>query len=637
MLHLLNAIGMRVANQKSIDGGRPWHHAVIGALMLSHIMCAVLASNASSDTNRDIYFAQQIASASFFPLTGPAINGVLHLGPLWYYLLAPVFLVLPNAAAITGFVAAVSALQYPLAYRLALRYASAREGILFVFALTLPSFTDEQLGWLTHTAAIVPSLMLGIFAATHYCERPSAARALWMGLALTFMLCAHPTLAILGGLLALWSGMKAPTWRARLGHALIVLGPIALSLLPMLFDQWQHGFADASTVSTYVANDWSLPSVIKGLTLIGAVLVNGPKYVSRFWLELSPSAMRPLIALYALIIVAASIGLVARALNDKNRRGLIGLLAAVALAQAMFVCAIRGLQPPWMVFALWSILAALIALGLEWVCRTGRTARVLIAASLAITSIWSIAVWAHFASAPQKLVDIKASSGKWGSYDVRDYEKAKQEIPMPRLPYRQYLSIAQPLCGPVSLYGHYAHFLDITYAVGAMQHCGAADIRYGGMLEPRRMSWFGLQEAVWPKIGLHPQEQIGVLGITAPVAVWHSPKPLTPVLPLVDNHPRGLRDKILHFTVDGDATPDEAVAIAHRALRYGAFAVLSASVDGEPVEPRHEDIVTRIFLAPANLRSNAKVHWRFEIEAMPDYVDVLTFRGAVAGPTAPQH
>ncbi|WP_347261735.1 hypothetical protein [Rudaea sp.] len=467
-----NGIGTRMAEQKVIDGTRRWHPVAIGALMLAHIVCAVLASNASSDTNRDIFFAQQIASGSLFALTGPAINGVLHLGPLWYYLLAPVFLILPNAAAISGFICAVGALQYPLAYRLARRYASAREGILFVFALALPSFMDVQLGWLTHTVAIVPSLMLGVFAAAHYRERPSAARALWVGLALTFMLCAHPTLALLGGLLALWGGAKTPTWAARFGHALIVLVPIVLSLLPMLFDQWRHGFADASTAAVYIDSDWSVPSLAKAVVLIGAVLENGPKYVSRFWLELSPSAMRPLIAVYALIVSAAVAGLIVRVLRDKTRRGLIGLLVALALAQAMFVCVVRGIQPPWMVFALWSILAALIALGLEWICGTGRTARALVAASLAVTSIWSVAVWVHFASAPQKLVDIKPSSGKRGSYDVRDYEKAKQEIPMPRLPYRQYLSIAKPLCAPVNLYGHYAHFVDITYAVGAMQRCG---------------------------------------------------------------------------------------------------------------------------------------------------------------------
>jgi len=112
-----------------------------------------------------------------------------------------------------------------------------------------------------------------------------------------------------------------------------------------------------------------------------------------------------------------------------------------------------------------------------------------------------------------------------------------------------------------------------------------------------------------------------------------------PVIPSLTNYPRELKDKdkVVRFIVDGDAAPDEAVAIAHRAMRYGTFAVLSATVDGESVEPRHEDIVTRIFLAPASLRTLAKVHWRFEIEAMPDYVDVLTFRGAVAEPTALQN
>lgn len=150
------------------------------------------------------------------------------------------------------------------------------------------------------------------------------------------------------------------------------------------------------------------------------------------------------------------------------------------------------------------------------------------------------------------------------------------------------------------------------------------------MPESGRTSWFGLQEAVWRKIGLRAQAQIGVLGIAAPTAIWHSPRALTPVVPLFNNYPRGLHDKVLHFVVEGDAAPDEAVAIAHRATRYGTFAVPVARVDGEPVEPRHEDLVTRIFLAPASLRGRAKVHWRFEIEAMPDYVDVLTFRGAGA-------
>ena len=626
-----------MANQEDTDGACRWHYVAIGALMLAHIVCAVLASNASSDTNRDIFFAQQIASGSLFPLTGPAINGALHLGPLWYYLLAPVFLILPNAAAITGFIAAVGALQYPLAYHLGRRYASAREGILFVFALALASFMDTQLGWLTHTAAIVPSLMLGVFAAAHYREAPTARGAMWVGLALTFMLCAHPTLALFGGLLALWCGAKTPTWRARLGHGLIVLGMIAASLSPMIFDQWRHGFTDASSAAAYIGNDWSVPSPLKAIVLIGAVLENGPKYVTRFWLELSPSAMRPLLALYALVIIAAGIGLIARALRDETRRRLIVLLIALALAQAMFVGSIRGIQPPWMVFALWPILAALIALGLEWVCRTGRPARVLVATGLAVTSIWSIGVWAHFASAPQKLVDIKASSGKRGSYDVRDYEKAKQETPMPRLPYRQYLSIAAPLCGRVNLYGHYAHFVDITFAVGAMQRCGGrADIRYGGMPEAGRTGWFGLEASVWRKIGLRVQEQVGVLGISNPTAVWHSPTALTPVIPLLTNYPRGLKGEVVRFTVEGDAAAEEGVAIAHRAMRYGAFAVLSARADGESVEPRHEDIVTRVFLAPASLRGHGNVHWRFEIEAMPDYVDVLTFRGASVEPGDPR-
>ena len=617
-------------NTDDTSAERRWHTGCIASLMLAQIACAVLASNASSDTNRDIFFAQQISSGSSFPLTGPAINGALHLGPLWYYLLAPIYWLVPNPAALVGFVVAIGTLQFPLAYRLAQRYATRREGILFVFALALPGFLDTQLGWLTHTTAIIPSLILGVFAAQHYCNRPDAKRALLLGVALTFMLTAHPSLALIGGCLTLWCGLRAPDRTARLRHALIVLGLLVLSLLPMLIEQSRLGFVDAPTTLTYMDNDWSAPSLSKGLGLIYAVLVNGPKYVTRFWLILSPSAMRPLMALYGLILVAAVIGLLLRVVRERRMRGLIGLLFALALTQAMFVCMIRGVQPPWMIFALWAILAALIALGLEWICRTGKPAQWMLATGLAVTTLWSISVWARFASGPPDLVEIKASAGKRGSYDVRDYEKAKREIPMGRIPYCQYLSIAQPLCQPVTLYGHYAYFVDISFAVGVMQACGnTSSVQFGGNSDPARVALLGLNEAVWQRIGLQPATRIGVLGIATPTSVWHSPVPLSPVVPLFTNYPRVLTGEVARFTVNGDAKADQAMMIAHRALRYGEFTVVFARADGRDVEPAWKDITTEVFVAPTRATNpQSVVHWEFRIEAKADYVDVVAFGGA---------
>ena len=65
-----------------------------------------------------------------------------------------------------------------------------------------------------------------------------------------------------------------------------------------------------------------------------AVLVHGPRFVTRFWLELDPPASTALYAVYAGLVLLASAGLVAAVARDPARRRLIFVLAGVAIVGA---------------------------------------------------------------------------------------------------------------------------------------------------------------------------------------------------------------------------------------------------------------------------------------------------------------
>jgi hypothetical protein len=603
---------------------RAWHVGVVLALMAAQIACGALSSIASSDTNRDLFFAEQIATGSGFPLTGPEINGMLHHGPLWYYLLAIPLLVIPNAAAVTGFIGLLSSLQFPFAYLIGRRVATAREGLLFAVALALPGWTTTLLASTTTPIVVPTALLAGALAAVRYREHPDLAHAALLGLACVAMLIAHPTLVILAGALVLRSAARTPTRIEWLTHALVIGALLALSLSPMLYEQWRSGFGDADTALAYTHSEWSTPSLAKALTLIHAVLVYGPKYVTRFVLELPARPARLAVLVYDLVLLAAAVGLVLRLVREPSKRALIGVLIGLLVVQSMFVCAIRIGMPPWMVAAQWPLVAALVALGLGAICAIGPSARFLVGAALLTTTLVTLDVYVRFAEGPLEHADIKPTPPRSGFMNVRDYEKSMLHYRLPRIAFRDLFAIGDPLCEPVALYGHYAYLVDYTFAVSALARCGnTRDVQFGGMPTPGRRAIVGLHEDAWRALGMRPERWIGALGLSEPAAIWHSPVAFDAVIPRPTNLPRQLDRNVRRTTISGDAPADVAVLVSHRAHRYAPFEVVGARANGTPAAPVWVDETAAIFRAPAS--ETGTVHWDIDVRAAPDYVDVLTF------------
>jgi hypothetical protein len=605
-----------------------WHIAVLALLMAAQITCGIWTSDASSDTSRDIFFAERIASGSQFPLSGPEINGMLHLGPLWYYILGLVVWLIPNAAAVTGAMTVMSSLQFPLAYYVGRRFASAREGLLFALALALPGFMNMSFASMTHPIVVASTFLFGVVAAANYRDNPDSRRATCLGVACVLMAMAHPTLISIAAFLVVWAALRTRQRRDLILHGCIIAGLVLISLAPMFYEQWRNGFADASTTAKYTQSEWSFPSLIKATQLLFAAIVNGPKYVTRFWLELKPAYGHVLLAIYFLVFLAAIVGVGLRLINERDRRGLIETLIALLVAQAVFLCAIRALMPPWMVNSEFVLIAALLAVGLEWYCARGGIFSIGVGVALCVTTLWTFDVYRALASGPLDHTEINPSPGKYGMMDIRGYEKASMHYRLARIPFRQLFAIGAPLCEPVTLYGHYAYLVDFTYAVSAIAKCGTtSNVQFGGELQPQRKALIGLHESVWTAIDFTPSQSIGVMGITPPLAVWHSPNPLNPLIPPAMNYPHGIDAITQPFLVSGDAPSEQAVLVSHRAPRFRSFEVVDASVNGEILAPSYADGTVVVFVAPARFRGTV-LHWEINIKAAPEYVDVVTFASA---------
>lgn len=590
--------------------------------MLMHVLAGMFAAVSSSDTNRDVFMAQQIASGQWFPLLGPAINGMVHLGPLWFYLLAPALWLWPSAAAVTAAMGAISSLQFALGYSLGRRLASPTEGLLFALALALPSWGVTAFGSLTHPIMVMPSLLLGAWMALRYRERPGHWRAFALGLALMLMCAAHPTLALLGAVLAVGSLSAAPRLGPAMLHALCMALPVLVSLMPMLMHQWLVDAPAADRLSSYARSDWSLPSPWAGLELIHAVIAQPPHYLARYWLGLSREAAAVLYSAYLLLLALAAAGIAVRLRFEPKLRRTVLVLLGLLLLQSMFVAAVRNLMPAWMVFAHWLFIAALIAIGLRaWMSRPWLRGLVAVLLLVCIGQTAACLVWL---SSTEVFPDVDASAGTHPYLDVRAYvDREGRSFRLPRTRFLDLYGLAAIGCQPVSVYGHLAQQIDYTSAVSALHHCGeSAHIHLGGPSTPGRPGWLGLQREAWTAAKREPRRWLGRMGLHAPGQILHSGPALQPLRPETSALPRVVQMQVREFALSGASEPGSVIVVSHRAFRYLPFERITLEVEGSAVPAAYSDLTLALFVIPEQPATESR-SWRLQLFASPEHVDVL--------------
>ena len=579
------------------------------------------------DSVRDVAAALAIADGSQWPSTGPGLAFSAHLGPAWFYLLAPVAAVSSSWLGVALFVAALASLKFPLAYRLGSAVADPLYGLLFALALLLPGWQHLESLLVTHTSVVEAAALAFLLLLRGYLLEPGLWRALALGIGFGLALHAHPTAVVLLPLSALctWRFGSRAAW--RIAHVALAAAGALLPFLPYLWAQASAGWPDAASTTTYIGQNVGLRQLGAVPALAGAVIWNGPHTLIDALLP--PGARAPAFAAWALVLAASALGL-ALAWRHCSRasRALTGHAALAAFVTLCTLCILRERIPWYMAYLPTLVGAALLA-----------------AVWRAPVSAWPrAAVWVAPLVAICVALGVALDLGLWrqsGRGEFRlpggalhDTLQGHVAAPVPAviggtsLPARFAAASGEFLCthADAVLHGSYASYVDSTAALDRRMRCGGrGNLQVGGgagvALERH---WIGLPQRLWKTLQIEADAWIGPFGLGRVAANSTS----AATLPVATPGRYPLRDLLLPgdtvFEAELDAAPGSAL-VASGVL--GFFAPLNIE------EARADDVVqdalaTTAFVNVYGCATCAKtaptVHWRVRFRAArADLLDVV--------------
>ena len=157
---------MRAAPESAGDRdgvGAPFAWALVALLAVLHAATMMLTF-VEGDFARDLHQATRVVEGGDWPLRGPVLAWTLHLGPLWYWLLVPPLAIARSVGAAVACVAILSALQFPLAYRLGSAVAGRMGGLAFAVVLSMPGLATLEGLWIAHPSLVPTASGLAVCA-----------------------------------------------------------------------------------------------------------------------------------------------------------------------------------------------------------------------------------------------------------------------------------------------------------------------------------------------------------------------------------------------------------------------------------------------------------------------------------------
>lgn len=558
---------------------------VVAAILLARVPYA--ATN--MDGARDMFTAWRLLHGEAIPLTGPILAGTIHLGPIWFFLLAGLLAVGGgNWLATTMLVAILAAAQVPLAYLAGKAIHSRRAGIYWACALVLPSWASFEALLPSHPQMIAASMLAFILCAARFWRRPRRRYLFGMALAFVLALHAHPCSVCL-----VWIGalVVARAWRRNelravdlIVSALIVLAP----LLPFIYSDASRGFAELGAARAFVGNSDFASNLAGAWPLFSANLLDGASYwfgTMLAWPRLGAGIATVLVLSgYALALVG-----MLRLTGTRETRGL-GLLALAFLAAAVLTTALlRGSTPFYMTIPIQVALAGLFGIGLAALGDTHRI-RAARSTALAIVLIAGVAVDVGIARVQTR--------GAWpfAWWPIMDVKQALAPThPLMLMPAYAMRASGQFLCGnsPLAIHGSYASMLLQNYAIEMRLECGNRDLQLGGSA-PEREHWLGMSRAMFARLDIDPQFRLGPVGLVRAralafgVAIPIQHEPHYPAY-------QAQLGPVVQRSVSIPLAANQHVAVSDLAFAFDIGYEVTANVDGRPLTPRAEDSVTRVY------------------------------------------
>lgn len=474
------------------------------------------------DNARDLHIARQILAMESFPLTGPPINGMQVLGPVWYYVLAVILAMFGSVSSVSMAVGAIVSLKIPLAYVFGRLVVGPMFGLLLAAATMLVGVgTYARLG-ISHPALAEPLLWgCAIIVARIMIHGASPLRMSGVGLTAALALHAHPTaifpLAV-GAVfiaIAIW---PLRSLRVPLGAAVCGAVAFCIPFLPLLF-------ASVSLTPLEKGPSSPLTALFEGVRAFFVVFRNllWAEPLGFFQTYASSREMSGILTVGHSVLLGAALLGALLLLRERADRRKFALILAVSVVVILSIVGARSFAPFYMLFAALPLLGYCIAMAWRKCCGGSPLLLILL---LVITVFIELTLHLGIKKSSERGVRLSFVSG-----DVKDARSERKPELMATVSARTLDEFGHWFCQQrqaVAVHGALAMWLDMSLGIERYLRCpptGSLALSVGGT-EPERLHLVGLPIAAWGQLGLTPTFRFHGMGALPARAV------ISPLVPL---------------------------------------------------------------------------------------------------------
>ena len=581
------------------------------------------------DFTRDVGVAYGIANGERWPLQGPVLNWNLHLGPVWYYLLAIPLRLTHSWLAVVLAVALIAALKFPLAYALGSRLVDPLFGVLWALMLGLPGWNSFDVILIEHTSLVATSVLAFFWMAVRYSDTGRARYLYGAALMYSLALHAHPStyaLALVAApfLLRCWWASTSK-WRDLVVAAFVFLVP----LLPFIASQVAEGPTAVRNAVAYLTTAEGLGRITDFPAVMRGIFMTGPEIVAESLLGIHGTSAEAYSVFYALLWAIVAAGLMS-CFAMPSMRGAGVTAVAVVLIVALSVVLMRAVTTYYMTFVVLTLLLGVAALGLRSAIALPGIrypAYALIAGVALLPIVSAIGAARTFANGSYPFAI-------WPLFDVK--RPYKEGPPLPFMPAYAMSRVADALCADrtVVVHGALAFHLLHDYALETKLGCAEPPAIALGGAEPREVTHVAsLSRLVLRGATIDPARadiiaQAGPLSLFAVRQVIHPAKGERPAPPGSFPPTRYTFGAPERVTLRFDARCDEIVVVSNIYYGFATDPTIDATLNGVAVGPVAADAVSAVFACSEPSRNSA-ASWRLAIASpAPDRVDVITIAPA---------
>jgi hypothetical protein len=606
------------------SASRRWAPAAIVFAMIVYLCTAPFAVS-HLDFTRDVGIAYGIANGERWPLQGPVLNYNLHLGPLWYYLLAIPLRLTHSWLGVVLVVALIASLKFPLAYALGSRIVDPLFGVLWALLLALPGWNSFDVVLVEHTSLVATCTLAFFWMLLRYFETGSARYLYGVALMYSLALHAHPStyaLALVAApfLLRRWWASTGK-WRELVVAAFVFLVP----LLPFVASQIVEGPTAIWNAVDYLTTAEGLGKISDFPAVMRGIFMTGPEIVAKSILGVRGASAEAYSVFYGVFWAIVAAGLMSSLAMPQMRGTTITAIVIVAVV-ALSVVLMRAVTTYYMTFVVLTLLLGVAALGLRSAIAVSGI-RYFAYALIACVALLPIALTI---GAARTFANGLYPFAIWPLFDVkRPYQEGAR---VPLMPAYAMSSVADALCTDRTVVAHGAlafHLLH-DYALETKLKCSAPPVINLGGTEPRDathvagISRLVLRGSVKDSARADAVARAGPLGLFPVKRIVNPIKGESTAPPGTYPPTRSTFGAPERFALQFDARCDEVVVVTNMYYWFATNPGVDAVLNGNPVQPMATDAVSAAY-ACKDASPESTATWQLSIASpAPERVDVIT-------------